>query len=730
MSEKAPMKLVESANIERRSSKSAPTNPLPEHPLLRLQRKIGNRAVSELVRTKLRVGPAGDRFEREADRVAERVMRMPARDGGPIATTPDASGELRRACRSCAEKSEALREDDEEHALRRKEQGPAPAAPPEPGVLNSGGAPLPRNVRHFYESRFGHDFRDVRVHSGETAARYNEELNAHAFTYGQHIWLGVGHRPEPTLLLAHELAHVLQACSEAPVLRRKGEAEETPRKDTRAGTLITSILINIDSGRVAFLTDQGAPIRGSADTDLKPGSYTVKLDAARQRWVFDPGQVKAGLRFDVDLEGAIPWTLSYPETIPVLVSHGLDADGGKSVDQASDEIVDLVGKQDFKAAFAMLGGLNAVDLGDLLSKVDAAHEETLMILLQNFSIETAGQQHAYRLLTALEATLWDENKLFVDNFIGCYVDKTSFSRDPEREKAHKWNVKLIFTYPLTPERAIMIYADDIMDGGTKSKAHPHYGQAGLLFPATLNQANTPRMWQKKKDIIAKIEEQNFEFVWTAYNATETVLGMVQVGQGLLTSTIPAATNPVTPSPGPPRPAKPSGGGSEPERPLLPRLTETTRANMKALMEEHPGLTEVNAERALRGPQGADVTMLGKGGTTETNQAGMQGRTADLVFTQRTPNGNVVLRREVKVITSPDQLQKRLSEGAKQVIAHSGAGSSGGEVLIQAPEGADVAVLIKGFAKGRPIEKVGVYRSIKVTVVDPNGKILYEGPAVP
>ena len=52
--------------------------------ILALQRAYGNRAVTRLIQAKLTVGPVGDRYEREADRVAERVMGMtvPARERG------------------------------------------------------------------------------------------------------------------------------------------------------------------------------------------------------------------------------------------------------------------------------------------------------------------------------------------------------------------------------------------------------------------------------------------------------------------------------------------------------------------------------------------------------------------------------------------------------------------------------------------------------------------------
>lgn len=45
--------------------------------ILYVQRTIGNQAVGRIIQAKLRVGQPGDKYEREADRVAEQVMRMP-----------------------------------------------------------------------------------------------------------------------------------------------------------------------------------------------------------------------------------------------------------------------------------------------------------------------------------------------------------------------------------------------------------------------------------------------------------------------------------------------------------------------------------------------------------------------------------------------------------------------------------------------------------------------------
>ena len=55
------------------------------------QRIIGNHVVGNLIQTKLKIGQPGDKYEQEADRVAEQVMRMP--DSKSIS---DKNSELRK----------------------------------------------------------------------------------------------------------------------------------------------------------------------------------------------------------------------------------------------------------------------------------------------------------------------------------------------------------------------------------------------------------------------------------------------------------------------------------------------------------------------------------------------------------------------------------------------------------------------------------------------------------
>ena len=81
-------------------------------------------------------------------------------------------------------------------------------------VLRDSGEPLRADVRADLEPRFGTDFSAVRVHSGETAGASAHQLNARAYTVGQHIVFGKDRFAPQTAagraLLAHELGHTVQ----------------------------------------------------------------------------------------------------------------------------------------------------------------------------------------------------------------------------------------------------------------------------------------------------------------------------------------------------------------------------------------------------------------------------------------------------------------------------------------------------------------------------------------
>ncbi|MDQ3279910.1 MAG: DUF4157 domain-containing protein [Acidobacteriota bacterium] len=81
-------------------------------------------------------------------------------------------------------------------------------------VLRAPGQSLDRDTRAFMESRFGYDFSDVRIHTGEAAAASAQAVGAHAYTIGGDIVFDHGkYDPRSSSgreLLAHELAHTIQ----------------------------------------------------------------------------------------------------------------------------------------------------------------------------------------------------------------------------------------------------------------------------------------------------------------------------------------------------------------------------------------------------------------------------------------------------------------------------------------------------------------------------------------
>jgi hypothetical protein len=91
-------------------------------------------------------------------------------------------------------------------------------------VISAGGASLEPTVRTDMESRLGHDFGDVKVHTDAAAHASAQSVGAHAYTVGNNV---VFQRdaydpssPAGRTTLAHELTHVVQ--------QRSGPVEGSP----------------------------------------------------------------------------------------------------------------------------------------------------------------------------------------------------------------------------------------------------------------------------------------------------------------------------------------------------------------------------------------------------------------------------------------------------------------------------------------------------------------------
>lgn len=216
------------------------------------------------IQPRLAIGQPGDKYEREADSMADRVVSQSAPAPVGASSPPPA---IQAMCAECAEEQGVQRQamEEEEPALqaqmsplsprlqRAEEEEPEvqtqlnPLSPrlqraeeEEPEVQTQpltrkaaggqsfgttalasrlsasrgGGQPMAPPTHAFMSSAFGRDFGQVRIHTGSEAVQMNQGLNARAFTHGSDIYFNRGqYNPESTdgkRLLAHELTHVVQ----------------------------------------------------------------------------------------------------------------------------------------------------------------------------------------------------------------------------------------------------------------------------------------------------------------------------------------------------------------------------------------------------------------------------------------------------------------------------------------------------------------------------------------
>ena len=127
----------------------------------------------QALQPKLKISQPNDKYEHEADRVADAVMRMPE---------------------PCVQ-SAAQRNEEEPAQLKStdnfdKQRVQSPQSPIQ--SLKGGGQPLAISERAFFEPRFGADFSHVQIHTDGNAARRARQINARAFTVGRDIAFGTG----------------------------------------------------------------------------------------------------------------------------------------------------------------------------------------------------------------------------------------------------------------------------------------------------------------------------------------------------------------------------------------------------------------------------------------------------------------------------------------------------------------------------------------------------------
>ncbi|MEY4905914.1 MAG: hypothetical protein RLZZ292_3729 [Bacteroidota bacterium] len=155
------------------------------------------------VMPKLNVNSPNDRFEKEADSMADKVVGT--------GTPP-------------------LQRKAETPTIQRKGEGvPTINSDTQTAIQNpSGGQAMSSQVQNYMENRFQADFSQVRIHNDSNAATLSNRLGAQAFTRQNNIFFSSNaYNPESSSgkhLLAHELTHTIQ---QGGAVQRKATVSET-----------------------------------------------------------------------------------------------------------------------------------------------------------------------------------------------------------------------------------------------------------------------------------------------------------------------------------------------------------------------------------------------------------------------------------------------------------------------------------------------------------------------
>lgn len=248
-----------------------------------------------LIQAKLTIGQPNDKYEQEADSVADAVMHMPEskvqrqpeeegeEDDGEVVQTKSIANKLTPIVQREVSDQEKEEEDETVQAKASPHHTPdvTPAIEANISALRGSGQPLDPDIRAFMEPRFGHDFSKVRVHADAKAAESAQAVNAHAYTIGHDVVFGTGQYPPQTSegqrLVAHELTHVVQQGKQNEGFRFRNQQNLIQRVPTGNGEKQISggfLLMKPDESQEGLITNVTA--LGQALWELYYLEYTKK----------------------------------------------------------------------------------------------------------------------------------------------------------------------------------------------------------------------------------------------------------------------------------------------------------------------------------------------------------------------------------------------------------------------------------------------------------------------
>jgi len=238
---------------------------------------------------KLRVGAVSDRLEREVDSISEQVSATPRSATVQASTSGDHVQALRlgrvedpqeRAAEAVAAEVEGSSESRLSGTEATSVRGPTALRPDQDEAIGRlrehSGRTLPPSLRSSMESMLAADLSRVRLHVGPGPASLAQSLQARAFTVGSDVFFGRAAwrpgLPAGRALLAHELAHVVQArrspASATTIRRAPGEWRDPgPGFAPRAGFASKHTPKERPSGEDYFQSIWTPAVEAESETD-------------------------------------------------------------------------------------------------------------------------------------------------------------------------------------------------------------------------------------------------------------------------------------------------------------------------------------------------------------------------------------------------------------------------------------------------------------------------------
>jgi hypothetical protein len=203
------------------------------------------------VQARLKMGQVNDKYEKEADSVADKVVNQSITNGRGTTNSPDSSiqkqeeKDIEVQAQSIGEdispivqkmetEDEPVQRMEEDEVQQKKNEGGGNKPSNIEGSLKSSkgrGSKMDSNTMSQMESGFGMDFSNVNIHTGPDAIQMNQDLGAKAFTNGNDVYFNKGEYNPASKggkhLLAHELTHTVQQSKGSNTLSKVQEKSQS-----------------------------------------------------------------------------------------------------------------------------------------------------------------------------------------------------------------------------------------------------------------------------------------------------------------------------------------------------------------------------------------------------------------------------------------------------------------------------------------------------------------------